>query len=48
MTLLPFTGQSAELIHDIPAASDLVARLVADAEHALRSAAAHITSASRA
>ena len=27
--ILPFTGQSAELIHDIPAASDLVARLVA-------------------
>lgn len=46
--ILPFTGQSAELIHDIPAASDLVARLVADAEHALRSAAAGITPASRA
>lgn len=40
---LPFTGQSAELIHDIPAASDLMARLVTDAEHALRGAAAHIS-----
>jgi enoyl-[acyl-carrier protein] reductase II len=45
---LPFTGQSAELIHDIPAVSDLMARLVADAEHALRGAAAQITPANRA
>ena len=41
--ILPFTGQSAELIHDIPSASDLIARLVADAEHALRGAAAYIS-----
>jgi enoyl-[acyl-carrier protein] reductase II len=38
--MLPFTGQSAELVHDIPAAADLVARLVADAERVLHRAAA--------
>jgi NAD(P)H-dependent flavin oxidoreductase YrpB (nitropropane dioxygenase family) len=33
--LLPFAGQSAELVHDIPSATELVARLVADAARAL-------------
>jgi nitronate monooxygenase/enoyl-[acyl-carrier protein] reductase II len=34
--LLPFTGQSAGLIHDIPSATDLVPRLMAEARAALR------------
>ena len=38
--MLPFTGQSAELVHDIPAAADLVARLIANAERVLHRAAA--------
>ena len=33
--LLPFTGQSAQLVHDVVPARDLVARLVAEAEQAL-------------
>jgi enoyl-[acyl-carrier protein] reductase II len=40
--LLPFTGQSTQLVHDVVPARELVARLVAEAEHALdRAAAAH-------
>jgi enoyl-[acyl-carrier protein] reductase II len=38
--LLPFTGQSAGLIHDIPSAADLVPRLMAEARAALRAMAA--------
>jgi nitronate monooxygenase/enoyl-[acyl-carrier protein] reductase II len=38
--LLPFTGQSAQLVHDIVPARALVARLVAETEHALEEAAA--------
>jgi enoyl-[acyl-carrier protein] reductase II len=41
---LPFTGQSAELIHDVLPAADLLARLVTDAERALRSTAARLNS----
>lgn len=41
--LLPFTGQSAELVHDIAPAAELVARLVADAEHALSTAGHTLT-----
>ncbi|MEV4261483.1 nitronate monooxygenase [Kribbella sp. NPDC049584] len=33
--LLPFTGQSAELVHDIVPAAELVARLIADCRNAL-------------
>ncbi len=40
--LLPFTGQSTGLIHDIVPASELVARLVAEAETSLRRAHALI------
>jgi nitronate monooxygenase/enoyl-[acyl-carrier protein] reductase II len=36
--LLPFAGQSAELIHDIAPAAELVSRLVADAADALERA----------
>jgi enoyl-[acyl-carrier protein] reductase II len=36
--LLPFTGQSAGLVHDIPSAADLVTRLIAEAETSLESA----------
>jgi enoyl-[acyl-carrier protein] reductase II len=36
--LLPFTGQSAGLVHDIPSAADLMARLIAEATSALKSA----------
>jgi nitronate monooxygenase/enoyl-[acyl-carrier protein] reductase II len=36
---LPFTGQSAGLVHDIVPAAELVARLVAETEQALRAAA---------
>jgi enoyl-[acyl-carrier protein] reductase II len=38
--LLPFTGQSAHLVHDVVRARDLVTRLVAEAEHAVERAAA--------
>jgi enoyl-[acyl-carrier protein] reductase II len=38
--LLPFTGQSAGLVHDIPSAADLVARLIAEAASSLESASA--------
>lgn len=37
--LLPFTGQSAELIHDVVPAAELVARLMAECETALQQAA---------
>jgi enoyl-[acyl-carrier protein] reductase II len=37
--LLPFTGQSAGLVHDVVPAAELVARLVSDAEAALRDVA---------
>jgi enoyl-[acyl-carrier protein] reductase II len=36
--MLPFTGQSAALVHDVAPAADIVARLVAEAEAALASA----------
>jgi nitronate monooxygenase/enoyl-[acyl-carrier protein] reductase II len=36
--LLPFTGQSAALVHDVAPAAEIVARLVAEAEAALDSA----------
>jgi nitronate monooxygenase/enoyl-[acyl-carrier protein] reductase II len=36
--LLPFAGQSAGLVHDIVPAADLVRRLVAETEDALRAA----------
>jgi enoyl-[acyl-carrier protein] reductase II len=36
--LLPFTGQSAELVHDVIPAADLVARLVAECVAALKHA----------
>jgi enoyl-[acyl-carrier protein] reductase II len=38
--LLPFTGQSAELVHDVVPAATVVERLVRDAEAALERAAA--------
>jgi nitronate monooxygenase/enoyl-[acyl-carrier protein] reductase II len=38
--LLPFTGQSAQLVHDVVPARALVARLVAETEQALEEAAA--------
>jgi enoyl-[acyl-carrier protein] reductase II len=38
--LLPFTGQSTQLIHDVVPARALVARLVAEAERALERATA--------
>jgi len=38
--LLPFTGQSTQLVHDVVPARELVARLVAEAERALDRAAA--------
>ncbi|MDQ5851839.1 MAG: nitronate monooxygenase, partial [Chloroflexota bacterium] len=41
--LLPFTGQSAGLIHDILPAGEIVRRLVAEAEQALVGAASVIT-----
>ena len=40
--LLPFAGESAALVHDIVPAVELVLRLVAQAEDALRSAAASV------
>ena len=42
--LLPFTGQSAELVHDVVSAGRLVARIVAEAEQALAHAAAVVHS----
>jgi nitronate monooxygenase/enoyl-[acyl-carrier protein] reductase II len=36
--LIPFTGQSAALIHDIAPAAELIARIIAQAETALREA----------
>jgi nitronate monooxygenase/enoyl-[acyl-carrier protein] reductase II len=41
--LLPFTGQSVELIHDVLPAREVVRRLIAEAEAALRSAHAALT-----
>jgi enoyl-[acyl-carrier protein] reductase II len=42
--LLPFTGQSAQLVHDVVPARALVERLIVEAEHALdRTAAARMT-----
>ena len=38
--LLPFTGQSAALVHDIAPAAEIVARLVAEAQEALFAAGA--------
>jgi nitronate monooxygenase/enoyl-[acyl-carrier protein] reductase II len=35
---IPFTGQSAELVHDIPRADELVARLVSETATALETA----------
>lgn len=40
--LLPFTGQSAQLVHDVAPARKVVARLVAEAERALGRAASAI------
>jgi enoyl-[acyl-carrier protein] reductase II len=40
--LLPFTGQSAQLVHDVLPAQEVVARLVADAERALDRAVAAV------
>jgi enoyl-[acyl-carrier protein] reductase II len=37
--LLPFAGQSVQLVHDVVPARELVVRLVAEAEEALRTAA---------
>jgi nitronate monooxygenase/enoyl-[acyl-carrier protein] reductase II len=42
--LLPFAGQSAQLVHDVVPAGELVARLVAEAVQALRHAATAIGS----
>lgn len=42
--LLPFTGQSAELVHDVVPAARLMARLMAECESALKSAARRTTS----
>ena len=36
--LLPFTGQSVELVHDVLPTQDLIARLVSEAEEAARRA----------
>ncbi|MFC4694431.1 NAD(P)H-dependent flavin oxidoreductase [Geodermatophilus arenarius] len=41
--LLPFAGQSVQLVHDVVPARELVARLVAEAEEALRTAAGAVT-----
>jgi enoyl-[acyl-carrier protein] reductase II len=43
--LLPFTGQSAELVHDVVPAGQLVARLIAEAERALLAAAGAVRGA---
>jgi enoyl-[acyl-carrier protein] reductase II len=40
--LLPFTGQSAQLVHDVLPAREVVARLVAEAERALDRAVAAV------
>ena len=40
--LLPFTGQSAQLVHDVAPAREVVARLVVEAERALCRAASAI------
>lgn len=40
--LLPFAGQSVELVHEVVPAAELVARLVAEAETALRTARAAV------
>jgi nitronate monooxygenase/enoyl-[acyl-carrier protein] reductase II len=40
--LLPFAGQSVQLVHDVVPARELVARLVAEAEAALRAAQAAV------
>jgi enoyl-[acyl-carrier protein] reductase II len=42
--LLPFTGQSAQLVHDVLPAREVVARLITDAEQALVRAAAIVHS----
>ncbi|HEY9378066.1 MAG TPA: hypothetical protein VIQ02_13345 [Jiangellaceae bacterium] len=41
--LLPFTGQSVELVHDVVPARQLLARLVQEAEAALRKASGYLT-----
>jgi nitronate monooxygenase/enoyl-[acyl-carrier protein] reductase II len=40
--LLPFTGQSAALVHDVVPAATLISRLVTEAEEALRDAAKRV------
>jgi NAD(P)H-dependent flavin oxidoreductase YrpB (nitropropane dioxygenase family) len=40
---LPFAGQSVQLVHDVVPARELIARLVAEAEDALRTAERAIT-----
>ena len=40
--MLPFSGESVELVHDIALAGDLVVRLVEEAEAAVRRAAVTI------
>ena len=45
--LLPFTGQSAALVHDIAPAGELIARITAEAEDALRRAGGWIRPAAR-
>lgn len=44
--LIPFTGQSAALVHDVVPAGELVRRLAADAADALRAAARWVTPSS--
>jgi nitronate monooxygenase/enoyl-[acyl-carrier protein] reductase II len=41
--MLPFTGQSAALVHDVAPAAEIVSRLVAEAEAALASAGSAIS-----
>jgi enoyl-[acyl-carrier protein] reductase II len=41
--MLPFTGQSAALVHDIAPAAEILSRLVAEAEAALASAGSAIS-----
>ena len=36
--LIPFTGQSAGLIHDVPTVEEILRRMMSEAEEALRSA----------
>ena len=45
--LLPFSGQSVELIHDIAPAAEIVERLVAQARHALDHAVGRIPASTR-